>query len=208
MEKKTLSGVVYTMQKGLGIIKDIAPADIPSATDSDEFVNVTFSITRPQGENENNDVLKEMLEAGVDEATAKAIVKGLNVRTNTCLINLANFPDNLFYDAEDKGTLLPFTGIWVPVAQLLQQLGRKGRAVRLVDDDTSHFASVHKYGLFGFISDTDTFADRVAQRFLENAEDYESDTEVSENAPEDGAGQQPTHQSKNRRQRQATSLSA
>lgn len=182
MEKKTLNGVSYTMQKGLGIIKDIQPADIPNASENDDFVNVTFSITRPQGESETNDVLTEMLNAGVDEETAKAIVKGLNVRTNTALINLANFPENLLENAMENQTLLPFTGIWVEIAPLLAQLGRKGRAVRLADDENSHFASVHKYGLFGFISDTDTFADRVAQRFLENSEDYESDAEVTEEA--------------------------
>lgn len=190
MEKKTLNGITYTMQKGLGVIKDINTAELPNASENDDFINVTFTITKPQGESENNDVLKEMLDAGVSEEVAKAVVKGLNVRTNTCLVNAANFPDNFFENNMENGTLLPFTGVWVPVAQLLQQLGRKGRAVRLIDDENSHFASVHKYGLFGFISDTDTFADRVAQRFLENSDDYESDSEASEEAQQAQHAQQ------------------
>ena len=204
MEKKTLNGITYTMQKGLGVIKDINTAELPNASENDDFINVTFTITKPQGESENNDVLKEMLDAGVSEEVAKAVVKGLNVRTNTCLVNAANFPDNFFENNMENGTLLPFTGVWVPVAQLLQQLGRKGRAVRLIDDENSHFASVHKYGLFGFISDTDTFADRVAQRFLENSDDYESDSEASEEAQQ----AQHAQQNNNNRRRQAMSLSA
>lgn len=167
MEKTTTTGIIYDVVTGLGIIKDITLAEIPTASENDNFINIQFSINVSEENEAKGDFVTRINSlGGIDEDILSALQKGLSVRTYMCLVNAANFPANFFENCMKEQKKLPFTGVSVSVASMLTTLGYSGR--RVVNTNTGNAATQHKRGFLGFVDNVSDAVLSICDNLREN----------------------------------------
>lgn len=178
MEKTTSNGIRYEHLIGAGIITKIDDAEIPNATESDDFVNVTFTMEVSEGENTSNTFAERAQKLGISQDLISPLANGINARTCTALVNLSNFPNIDFEKCMKDKTRLPFTAVFVSVKSMLSVIGADGSRVRK-NEEGYNFASIHKRGYLGFVDDCSEAVLSICDKLRENLEngDYITDEE-------------------------------
>lgn len=198
MEKTTSNGIRYEHLIGAGVITQIDDAEIPNAKESDEFVNITFTIENKESEGSSNTFAERAQKLGISQDLIKPLEDGINVRTCTALVNLSNFPNIDFEKCMEEKTRLPFTAIFVSVKSMLDVMGADGSRVRK-NEEGYNFASIHKRGYLGFVDECSEAVLSIFDKLRENLESGEYITD--EDTDEDTNKQTDAQNHRNNRRR-------